>query len=222
MENKIIVKNLNLRYSDGVESLTDVDLNIVANAVNVLFGPAGGGKSTLLRALAGLCPYGSGVIAVPEGARVMVVPQKPYIPHGPLRAAVAYPDPPEHHADADIVAVLHKTKLDVLAPFPELKVCVAYEDETGKRYDHVPYHQSVIHKVRPVYETLPGWNCEIDEVLKVVDLGAVGDKSNQVGQMGIQVFACAAAEKCFGIGVGEELHRSGMHLAGLCGGALAG
>jgi len=51
MENKIIVKNLNLRYSDGVESLTDVDLNIVANAVNVLFGPAGGGKSTLLRAL---------------------------------------------------------------------------------------------------------------------------------------------------------------------------
>ena len=62
------------------------------------------------------------------------------------------------------------TKLDVLAPFPELKVCVAYEDETGKRYDHVPYHQSVIHKVRPVYETLPGWNCEIDEVLKVADL----------------------------------------------------
>lgn len=62
------------------------------------------------------------------------------------------------------------TKLDVLAPFKELKVCVAYEDETGKRYDHVPYHQSVIHKVRPVYETLPGWNSEIDEVLKVADL----------------------------------------------------
>lgn len=51
MENKIVVRNLNLRYSDGVESLIDVNLNIVANAVNVLFGPAGGGKSTLLRAL---------------------------------------------------------------------------------------------------------------------------------------------------------------------------
>lgn len=51
MDNKIVVKNLNLRYSDGVESLHDINLNIVANAVNVLFGPAGGGKSTLLRAL---------------------------------------------------------------------------------------------------------------------------------------------------------------------------
>jgi adenylosuccinate synthase len=56
------------------------------------------------------------------------------------------------------------TKLDVLAPLSELKVCVAYEGDDGTRYDHVPYHQSVLHKVRPVYETLPGWQCEIDQV----------------------------------------------------------
>ncbi len=62
------------------------------------------------------------------------------------------------------------TKLDVLASFDELKVCVAYEDPSGKRYDHVPYHQSVIHKVRPVYETLPGWQSDIDGVLDVADL----------------------------------------------------
>ena len=62
------------------------------------------------------------------------------------------------------------TKLDVLAPFPELKICVAYEDEHGTRYDHVPYHQSVIHKVRPVYETLPGWQCEIDTATTLADL----------------------------------------------------
>ena len=49
------------------------------------------------------------------------------------------------------------TKLDVLSPLAELKVCVAYEGENGERYEHVPYHQSVLHKVRPVYETLPGW-----------------------------------------------------------------
>ena len=48
------------------------------------------------------------------------------------------------------------TKLDVLTPFAEIKVCVAYEGDDGTRYDHVPYHQSVMHKVRPVYETLPG------------------------------------------------------------------
>jgi adenylosuccinate synthase len=61
------------------------------------------------------------------------------------------------------------TKLDVLAPFAELKVCVAYEGEDGTRYDHVPYHQSVLHKVRPVYETLPGWECDIDRCGKVED-----------------------------------------------------
>ncbi len=54
------------------------------------------------------------------------------------------------------------TKLDVLTPFDELKICVAYEADDGTRYDHVPYHQSVLHKVRPIYETLPGWECEVD------------------------------------------------------------
>ena len=62
------------------------------------------------------------------------------------------------------------TKLDVLAPFTELKICVAYEGDDGTRYDHVPYHQSVLHKVKPVYETLPGWECEIDRVERMDDL----------------------------------------------------
>ena len=62
------------------------------------------------------------------------------------------------------------TKLDVLTPFAEIKVCVAYEGDDGTRYDHVPYHQSVMHKVRPVYETLPGWQCEIDEAERIEQL----------------------------------------------------
>ena len=64
------------------------------------------------------------------------------------------------------------TKLDVLSGFDELKVCVAYETEDGSRYEHVPYHQSVLHKVRPIYETLPGWRVEIDGVQRMGDLPA--------------------------------------------------
>ncbi len=64
------------------------------------------------------------------------------------------------------------TKLDVLAPLDEIAVCVAYEGEDGTRYEHVPYHQSVLHKVRPVYETLPGWKQEIDTAASVEDLPA--------------------------------------------------
>jgi adenylosuccinate synthase len=62
------------------------------------------------------------------------------------------------------------TKLDVLSPLPELKLCVAYEDEDGTRYDHVPYHQSVLHKVRPVYETLPGWQVDVERAERIEDL----------------------------------------------------
>ena len=36
-------------------------------------------------------------------------------------------------------------------------MCVGYVGDDGTRYDHVPYHQSVLHKVKPVYETFPGW-----------------------------------------------------------------
>jgi adenylosuccinate synthase len=64
------------------------------------------------------------------------------------------------------------TKLDVLAPLDEIKVCVAYEGDDGTRYEHVPYHQSVLHKVRPVYETLPGWRREIDGAARIDDLPA--------------------------------------------------
>ncbi len=48
---KIIIEHLSLMYSDGAESLKDINLTIPSNAVTVLFGPAGGGKSTLLRVL---------------------------------------------------------------------------------------------------------------------------------------------------------------------------
>ena len=49
--NKIIIENLSLQYSDGTESLKGISMEIRQNAVTVLFGPAGGGKSTLLRCL---------------------------------------------------------------------------------------------------------------------------------------------------------------------------
>ena len=51
MTNKILIENLSLQYSDGTESLRNVNMEIRQNAVTVLFGPAGGGKSTLLRCL---------------------------------------------------------------------------------------------------------------------------------------------------------------------------
>ena len=54
-------------------------------------GPSGAGKSTLFRALAGIWPYWNGKIALPQGGRLLFLPQKPYLPIGTLKHAVCYP-----------------------------------------------------------------------------------------------------------------------------------
>ncbi len=67
------------------------------------------------------------------------------------------------------------TKLDVLDTLDEIKVCVAYEAD-GVRYEHPPYHQSVLHDATPVYEVLPGWKADITAATSFDELpGAAKD-----------------------------------------------
>jgi adenylosuccinate synthase len=54
------------------------------------------------------------------------------------------------------------TKLDVLDTLDTVKVCVAYELD-GERFEHLPYHQSVLHKAKPIYADLPGWRTDLTE-----------------------------------------------------------
>ena len=68
-----------------------------------------------------------------------------------------------HAVRLNSMTELAVTKLDILDPLETVKVCVAYELE-GVRYEHLPYHQSVLHKVTPVYEELPGWQCDLSGV----------------------------------------------------------
>ncbi len=49
--NKISVEHLTLHYSDGTESLRDINLDVPEHAITVIFGPSGGGKSSFLRVL---------------------------------------------------------------------------------------------------------------------------------------------------------------------------
>jgi adenylosuccinate synthase len=52
-----------------------------------------------------------------------------------------------------------------------LKVCVAYERD-GRRYDHMPYHQTVLHNAVPVYEELPGWQTDTSASTELHELPA--------------------------------------------------
>ncbi|MBK5223516.1 MAG: adenylosuccinate synthase [Acidimicrobiia bacterium] len=76
-----------------------------------------------------------------------------------------------HAVRLNSLSELAVTKLDILGGLGPLKVCVAYEHE-GQRLEHLPYHQSVLHKVTPVYEELPGWDEDISSITELADLPA--------------------------------------------------
>jgi len=95
----LVVDRLRLRLPDGRSLLDDASLQIEAGDRVVLSGPSGSGKSTLFRALAGIWPYGTGKVAIPEGRRVLFLPQRPYLPIASLRDVLSYPDRPDGHTD---------------------------------------------------------------------------------------------------------------------------
>jgi adenylosuccinate synthase len=75
----------------------------------------------------------------------------------------------DHAVRLNSLSEIAVTKLDVLSAFETIKVCVGYRDGDDL-YDHVPYHQSVLHRVQPVYREMPGWCSDISQVRSVPDL----------------------------------------------------
>jgi len=108
------IEALTLRLPDGREIIKDANLRLTAGEPVVVTGPSGSGKSTLFRAISGIWPYGEGIITLPAGAKLMLLPQKPYIPIGTLRAAVTYPHNPEDYTDSAIAGALRAARLSEL------------------------------------------------------------------------------------------------------------
>jgi len=107
------VQALQMALPDGRTLLQDAQLQVDAGDTVLVSGPSGSGKSTVLRTLAGIWPFARGAVRRPRDA--MFVPQRPYLPQGRLRDALAYPEPAATYTDAALQQALRDAELATLA-----------------------------------------------------------------------------------------------------------
>nr|WP_272903719.1 ABC transporter ATP-binding protein/permease [Xanthobacter agilis] len=105
------LSGVEVRLPGGAPLVATGELEIGHGECVLITGPSGAGKSTLLRAIAGIWPHGEGRIARKAGQKVMVLPQKPYVPVGRLDAALAYPAPAAGVPQEKAIAVLQAVGL---------------------------------------------------------------------------------------------------------------
>jgi vitamin B12/bleomycin/antimicrobial peptide transport system ATP-binding/permease protein len=111
----IALEGLTLNLPQGKPLLTGTTLELKPGEDTLVTGPSGAGKSTFFRALSGIWPYWKGRIRLPKGARLLFLPQKPYLPIGALKHAVSYPDDASQHSDAEVSSALTAVGLGHLA-----------------------------------------------------------------------------------------------------------
>ena len=114
-DTRLTVEDVDLHLPDGRPLVTHVNLSLLRGDSVLLGGASGSGKSTLFRAIAGIWPFGRGEIHASPRARVLFLPQRPYLPIGTLRSVVSYPMPAAGVDDATLREALEAVDLAGLA-----------------------------------------------------------------------------------------------------------
>lgn len=119
-EGHLAFDGLSVLFSDGRVVIAEATVEVSEGERVLIVGESGAGKSTLFRALAGLWPWGNGIIRLPALNTMMFMPQRPYLPLGTMRAAITYPDPPDAFATGLVQAAV--TRVGLVDFLPTLDV----------------------------------------------------------------------------------------------------
>jgi putative ATP-binding cassette transporter len=105
------LSDLSVTLDNGAAVVKDAEVDIMPGERVLVAGESGTGKSTLVRAIAGLWPWGDGNVQVAAGAKMFLMPQRAYVPVGTLRRAATYPEPPETYEADDVAKALKQVGL---------------------------------------------------------------------------------------------------------------
>ncbi len=159
-KNEFVLSDVSIALPNHAVLSEPFSLRLAANENVLLTGPSGSGKSTFFRTISGVWPYRDGRIELPEGASVMVLPQKPYLPIGTLRTAISYPEPVGTYSDDHIVEVLRDVGLGQIVDTLDV------DDNLGQRLSGGEQQRLAI--ARAVLRQ-PGWLL-LDEATSAMDM----------------------------------------------------
>ncbi|MFB2607646.1 ATP-binding cassette domain-containing protein, partial [Rhizobium phaseoli] len=108
------LNDLSVSLDDGTAVVKETQVEIAPGERVLVAGESGSGKSTLVRAIAGLWPWGHGSVDFHADRRLFMLPQRPYIPSGTLRRAVAYPRAADSWTAEEVKSALAKVGLEYL------------------------------------------------------------------------------------------------------------
>lgn len=193
---RLAVEQLTINTPAGALLIDRLDLETLPGAPLLIQGPSGSGKTTLLRAIAGLWPYCDGTIIRPAD-QVLFLSQKPYLPLGSLRDALYYPNQLpslETGARADIhqqqnaaMASTHgaPSDLDALAMARSSELGAEPETSSLAMHEHASStSQAADEAASSGTPAGIGGHAGAEEVLRLVQLGHLADRLDQVADWG--------------------------------------
>lgn len=159
-ENSIVTKDINIQTPRNETLLSNMNTTFKHGQNYLLKGPSGVGKSTFVRTIAGIWPYASGSILLPQNKKVMYLPQKSYMPIGTLYDAILFPDGHIEINLEEMKNILAQTRLTNL--IPRLQETTAWSEQLS------PGEQQRIAFARILLQK-PDW-VFLDESTSMLDL----------------------------------------------------